>query len=77
MFQASVGWSFHDDRQREMRARFAAAQRRDAARAWSAAQPARPRSIRRSIGRSVVRMGEAIAAESSASQSRRGQSAAS
>lgn len=63
MFQQQMNRSIHNDRIREMRARAAAAQRRDEARAWHAAQRPAPRSIRRSIGRSIVRMGEAIAAE--------------
>jgi hypothetical protein len=63
MFQQQMHRAVHDDRIREMRARVAEAQRRDAARAWNSAQRPAPRSIRRSIGRSIVRMGQAIAAE--------------
>ena len=63
MFQEQIHRSIHNDRIREMRARAVEAQRRDSARAWHAAQRPAPRSIRRSIGRSIVRVGQAIAAE--------------
>jgi hypothetical protein len=58
-----ISRSVHNDRIREMHRHFIEAQRRDEARARIAAQRPESRSIRRSIGRSIVRMGEAIAAE--------------
>ena len=62
MFQSDIGRSIHDDRIRDMQRRMIAAQRRADARAFM--QPRHgQRSIRRSIGRSIVRIGEAIAAE--------------
>jgi hypothetical protein len=62
MYNHQFARSFHDDRIREMRARYADARRRDAARAFAAANR-ESRSFRRSIGRSIVRVGEAIAAD--------------
>jgi hypothetical protein len=61
MFQGHVHRSIHDDRIREMRSRAVEAQRRDDARAWSASRQGEPRSVRRSIGRSIVRVGRVIA----------------
>jgi hypothetical protein len=60
MFKQPYAQSFHDDRIRESEARFADAQRREAARAFAMARR-ESRSIRRAIGRSIVRVGEAIA----------------
>jgi hypothetical protein len=62
VFQQHIHRSIHEDRVREMRARSVEAQRRNEARAFHAAQRPEPRSVRRSIGRSIVRVGEAIAA---------------
>ena len=64
MFQEQMHRSIHNDRIREMHIRAVEAQRRDNARAFHAAQQQESRSIRRSIGRSIVRVGEAIAADS-------------
>ncbi len=64
MFQQQMHRSIHDDRIREMRNRAVEAQRRDSARAYHAAQQQQSRSVRRSIGRSIVRVGQAIAADS-------------
>lgn len=64
MFQQQMSRYVHDDRTREMRARFVDAQRREAARARRIAIGRPSRSIRRSIGRSIVRVGQAIAADS-------------
>jgi hypothetical protein len=63
VFQHNVHRSIHDDRIREIRSRSVQARRRDDARAFHAAQRPAPRSVRRSIGRSIVRFGEAIAAD--------------
>jgi hypothetical protein len=63
VFDNQVHRSIHNDRIREIRSRSVQAQRRNEARAFHAAQRPAPRSVRRSIGRSIVRMGEAIAAE--------------
>jgi hypothetical protein len=63
VFQHNVHRSIHDDRIREMRSRSVQARRRDEARAFHAVQRPAPRSVRRSIGRSIVRFGEAIAAD--------------
>jgi hypothetical protein len=63
VFENQVHRSIHNDRIREMRERSVQAQRRSDARAFHAAQRPAPRSVRRSIGRSIVRMGEAIAAD--------------
>jgi hypothetical protein len=63
VFQEQIHRSIHNDRIREMRARAVEAQRRDSARAYHAAQQRESRSIRRSIGRSIVRVGQAIAAD--------------
>jgi hypothetical protein len=62
VFQQEIHRSIHEDRIREMRARSVEAQRRNEARAFHAVQRPEPRSVRRSIGRSIVRVGEAIAA---------------
>jgi excinuclease UvrABC helicase subunit UvrB len=58
MFDREISRSAHDERSRDMNAR-----RREDARKFNAAHGPAPRSIRRSIGRSIVRVGEAIAAE--------------
>jgi len=60
MFKQPFAQSFHDDRIRESQARFSDAQRGEAARAFAMARR-ESRSIRRTIGRSIVRVGEAIA----------------
>jgi hypothetical protein len=62
MYIQQFARSFHDDRVRDMHARYADAQRRNAARAFAAANR-ESHSFRRSIGRSIVRVGEAIAAD--------------
>ncbi len=69
MFQERIHRSIYDDRIREMRERAIQAQRLEAIRAWNSAQRHESRSIRRSIGRSIVRMGQAIAAEPSSMRS--------
>jgi hypothetical protein len=62
MFQSDIARSIHEERVRDIQRRTAAAHRRDEARAFT--QPRHgQRSIRRSIGRSIIRFGEAIAAE--------------
>ena len=62
MFQSDIARSIHDERVRDIQRRIAAAHRRDEARAFN--QPRHgQRSIRRSIGRSIIRFGEVIAAE--------------
>jgi hypothetical protein len=62
MFQRDIGRSIHDDRIRDMQRRYIAAQRREDARAFMHPRHGQ-RSIRRSIGRSIIRFGEVIAAE--------------
>ena len=62
MFQSDIARSIHDERIREQQRRIASAHRRDEARAFN--QPRHgQRSIRRSIGRSIIRFGEVIAAD--------------
>jgi hypothetical protein len=63
VIQEHIHRSIQDDRIRRIRARAIQAQRQEAAREWIAAQRPAPRSIRRSIGRSIVRVGEVIASE--------------
>jgi hypothetical protein len=63
VFQEQIHRSIHRDRIRAMRIRAVEAQRRDAANARNAARRQAPRSIRRSIGRSIVRVGEVFASE--------------
>jgi hypothetical protein len=62
MFQSDIARSIHDERIREMQRRVAASHRRDEARAFMHPRH-EPRSIRRSIGRSIIRVGEVIAAD--------------
>jgi hypothetical protein len=62
LFQWNVARSIHDERVRDMQRHVIEAQRRDDARAFM--QPRHgQRSVRRSIGRSIIRVGEAIASE--------------
>jgi len=62
MFQSDIARSIHDERIRDTQRRIAAAQRRDEARAFNHPRHGQ-RSIRRSIGRSIIRVGEVIAAD--------------
>ncbi len=62
MFQSDISRSIHEERTREIDRRIAAASRRDAARAFIRSG-GEQRSIRRSIGRSIIRIGTLIAAE--------------
>ena len=62
MFQSDIARSIHDERVRDIQRRIAAAHRRDEARAFMHPRHGQ-RSIRRSIGRSIIRFGEVIAAD--------------
>jgi hypothetical protein len=63
MFQSNIARSIHDERVRDMQRHIDVAQRRDEARAFMHPRH-EARSIRRSIGRSIIRVGEVIAADS-------------
>jgi hypothetical protein len=62
LYQWNIARSIHDERVRDMQRHVIEAQRRDEARAFMQRRHGQ-RSIRRSIGRSIIRFGQAIAAE--------------